>query len=64
MNTHTQDDINNIPEDYRGNPGSDEAIKHGCTCPVMDNRHGEGVPSSVGALFWMNKDCPIHGEEA
>lgn len=23
-------------------PGSDEAIKIGCTCPVMDNAHGKG----------------------
>ena len=24
------------------NPGSDEARKAGCTCPVMDNAHGRG----------------------
>ena len=24
------------------NPGSDEAIAAGCTCPVIDNGHGRG----------------------
>jgi len=24
------------------NPGSDEAIKLGCKCPVLDNEHGAG----------------------
>lgn len=24
------------------NPGSDEAIASGCTCPVIDNGHGRG----------------------
>ena len=46
------------------NPGSDEAIEQGCTCPVEDNKHGEGIPSSIGPLFWMEKDCPVHGDEA
>jgi hypothetical protein len=46
------------------NPGSDEAIKLGCTCPVEDNYHGDGIPSSVGPLFWMVNDCPVHGDEA
>jgi hypothetical protein len=40
------------------NPGSDEAIKQGCTCPVLDNNHGKGLGNG---LFWMNKDCPMHG---
>lgn len=42
------------------NPGSDEAIEMGCTCPVLDNGHGKG--SMYGEdLFWMNANCPIHG---
>ena len=28
----------NIP-----NPGSDAAIKQGCTYPVLDNAHGRGI---------------------
>ena len=44
------------------NPGSEEAIKAGCICPVMDNRHGKGayVDSNGNAVFWYNLDCPIH----
>lgn len=43
-----------------GNPGSKEAQDKGCTCPVLDNNHGNGVNGS----FWMNGDCPLHGVEA
>jgi len=43
--------VDNIP-----NPGSDEAIKLGCTCPVMDNWHGE----KNDGLFWYTSDCPVH----
>jgi hypothetical protein len=39
------------------NPGSDEAIKLGCTCPVMDNAHGR----RADGLFWIVADCPVHG---
>jgi len=48
------------------NPGSDEAIAQGCTCPVLDNAHGRGAWGSSGedAVFWMNADCPLHGGEA
>lgn len=42
-------------------PGSDEALKHGCTCPVVDNAHGKGIPHGDEVLFWVDADCPIHG---
>lgn len=43
------------------NPGSDEAVDAGCTCPVLDNSHGEGMPGLFGKkLFWVNGDCPLH----
>jgi len=47
------------------NPGSDEAIRMGCTCPIMDNAHGEGFPWPDGkggmkTEFWINEECPIH----
>lgn len=45
------------------NPGSDEAIALGCTCPVMDNGRGRGAWGSSG-LFWMARSCPVHGDEA
>lgn len=48
------------------NPGSEEAIKAGCTCPVMDNNRGKGIPipgkdGKIETAFWMSGDCPIHG---
>ena len=41
------------------NPGSDEAIKQGCKCPVLDNAHGRGCDWGEG-IFWINELCPIH----
>lgn len=38
------------------NPGSDAAIRQGCTCPVLDNDHGRG-----SGPFWMSIDCQLHG---
>lgn len=38
------------------NPGSDAAIKLGCTCPVLDNGHGR----RTDGRFWIAADCPVH----
>jgi hypothetical protein len=45
------------------NPGSNEALKAGCFCPVSDNNHGRGRfwPGCVKPVFWINNKCPIHG---
>jgi len=43
------------------NPGSPEAIKAGCLCPVLDNYHGLGLGDGK---FWINADCPLHGQDA
>ena len=40
------------------NPGSDEALDLGCTCPVLDNGHGRGRGDGQ---FWIMEDCPLHG---
>ena len=40
------------------NPGSDKAVKKGCTCPVMDNHRGRGLGRGN---FWINGGCPLHG---
>ena len=45
-------------------PGSDEAREQGCTCPVLDNCHGNGVYMYGETCYWKNTDCPIHGESA
>lgn len=44
------------------NPGSDEALDLGCSCPVLDNAHGEGLQYPDGPVFWVNRDCPLHGD--
>lgn len=36
-------------------PGSYDAVKLGCKCPVMDNNE---MPDDKK---WVNSDCPIHG---
>lgn len=43
------------------NPGSDEAIAQGCTCPVMDNGRGRGAYQVDGVWqFWVDWACPVH----
>lgn len=49
------------------NPGSDDAINQGCTCPVIDNRHGKGIDDPQAAkspLFWITMGCPLHDDFA
>lgn len=43
-------------------PGSPEAVKLGCTCPILDNAHGRGARATIGTLYWISADCPIHRE--
>jgi hypothetical protein len=45
------------------NPGSPEALEEGCTCPVLDNRHGEGIMLKGERVFWFNARCPVHERE-
>lgn len=50
-------------------PGSDDAIKRGCTCPEAENRYGEGVAHFHAAEttekpdthFCIAQNCQIHG---
>jgi hypothetical protein len=50
------------------NPGSSEAVEQGCSCPVMDNRRGKGIPASGNGeswtAFWINAECPMHGHQS
>lgn len=41
------------------NPGSEEALDQGCTCPVVDNNHGRGSYKGTGFIY--SADCPLHG---
>lgn len=43
----------------RANPGTDEAIKAGCRCPVIDNGRGRGWMGQPG-IFVFSADCPVH----
>lgn len=40
------------------NPGSKEAIKQGCTCPVIDNGYGKGYLGTDNFICSMT--CPLH----
>jgi len=37
-------------------PGSDEAYRAGCKCPILDNQE---MPNDKK---WVNADCPLHGK--
>lgn len=43
------------------NPGSVDAIDHGCTCPVLSNNYGLSPPIWPGS-WWIDVDCPLHGD--
>lgn len=55
MMTMTTEDYIPVP-----NPGSAEALARGCTCPVLDNTHGKGIPRPDGPKFWVTEGCPLH----
>jgi hypothetical protein len=44
-------------EKQQPNPGSKEAEELGCTCPIIDNHFGKGLPTGD---FWISEDCPLH----
>lgn len=43
-------------------PGSPQAVREGCTCPVLDNHHGSGFLGLDG-MFVYNSGCPLHWEK-
>ena len=45
------------------NPGSDEAVEQGCTCPRMDNGYGKGYMGMEG-VFVYTENCPVHATAA
>jgi len=50
-----------MDEQHDLTPGSDAAIEYGCTCPRMDNNHGEGWAVDGLRHWWIAQDCPLHG---
>lgn len=41
------------------NPGSSEAVRQGCLCPILKNNRGREVPWL--GVWWVNVYCPLHG---
>jgi hypothetical protein len=56
--------LTNPPRVETPAPGSDDALACGCTCPIVLNRHGEGI-GQVGAepcfWYWLDHRCLVHG---
>ena len=53
---------------YPDPPGSYDALKAGCRCPSMDNAHGDGAYGGIrdengNKIFYVNADCPLHGDQ-
>nr|DAS94098.1 MAG TPA: hypothetical protein [Caudoviricetes sp.] len=43
-------------------PGSVEAAKQGCVCPIIDNCYGKGVGGNGAEHgWWVTAECPLHG---
>jgi len=40
------------------NPGSNDAVRRGCTCPILDNSKGWGYFKKDS--FWITQNCPLH----
>lgn len=40
-------------------PGSPEAVKKGCLCPILDNHHGQGYQGIKG-IYVYSGNCPLH----
>lgn len=40
-------------------PGSAEAVRSGCTCPIVDNGYGRGYMGQPG-VFVVSEGCPLH----
>lgn len=45
--------------EMKANPGSRLALTIGCTCPVLDNGHGNDEIGNIRG-FYISGDCPVH----
>jgi hypothetical protein len=41
-------------------PGTTEAKKVGCICPVEENNYGIGLERVDGTSYLVNLDCKVH----
>lgn len=46
------------------NPGSAEAVKHGCTCDPETNHNGMGEPinDEKNRRYYITLYCPMHSD--
>ena len=51
--------MSETPTNAVPNPGSDEALRLGCKCAVLDNAHGHGYMGQPG-VFVYTEGCPVH----
>jgi hypothetical protein len=42
------------------NPGSAEAMDHGCECAIIDNHYGRGFEYDRELCFYITVGCPLH----
>lgn len=50
--------MNEIPK-----PGSPEAVKLLCSCPILDNGHGRGhLGDGEQFGWWITEGCVLHGK--
>ena len=40
-------------------PGTRLAVEAGCTCPILDNNHGQMAPFPPDG-WWITEACPLH----
>jgi hypothetical protein len=45
-------------------PGSLDAVAHGCSCSPTRNNYGRGEPGPDGPVFYCDTNCPLHGQAA
>jgi hypothetical protein len=45
------------------NPGSIKATLNGCICPIIANHYGKGIEILGTVGYWIEDECPIHGEK-
>ncbi len=48
-----------MSRDPRPRPGSDEALRYGCTCDIRDNNHGQRAPYPPNG-WYVTGGCPVH----
>ena len=43
-------------------PGSERALRQGCTCPPFENHFGRGTETFGAPTYLVRDTCPVHGD--